>query len=233
MTLPKKARLNELYEEHVEEAAKKLQEANHHKTQETKKNSVRVWWGPTNDEAKGEYGGAYWPAVVLNKKGQKQMEVKYDNGETEVVNLYDIYTAPPPVQFGRELQRLQRGEFCEVSNESETDPCAWFGRIEKQNKRTYLVAYPFHDGGPELVQDELLRRARIFDEVENKWQVIRPLQEWEVGSLCSPRELYLVDEEQVEKVLMEGKVLKVGFGGKDSPVKPKNLKFPIKRSLDD
>lgn len=38
---------------------------------------------------------------------------------------------------------VQPGEFCEVSNASKTDPCAWFGRVVKVAKNgSYVVSSP-------------------------------------------------------------------------------------------
>eukprot|EP01025_Chloroclados_australasicus_P000313 TRINITY_DN1015_c0_g2_i1.p2 TRINITY_DN1015_c0_g2~~TRINITY_DN1015_c0_g2_i1.p2 ORF type:complete len:306 (+),score=40.41 TRINITY_DN1015_c0_g2_i1:101-1018(+) len=175
---------------------------------------VRVWWGPTSDEEKTGYGGAYWPAVVQKVVGQKQLEVTYDNGDIEVVDLYDVFRGDVPVDFGQEEHSLQPGEFCEVFNQSDTDPCAWFGKIDNQMDRKsyikYRIAYPFHDQDSEVVKAERVRRARIYDEDCGTWKVVRPLQEWRAGCLCSPGELELVTEDEVFRVLSEGKVLRVG-----------------------
>ena len=40
-----------------------------------------------------------------------------------------------PVHF-----MLQEQEFCEVSNDSPTDPACWLARIKRVNKDSYLVS---------------------------------------------------------------------------------------------
>ena len=62
------------------------------------------------------------------------------------VSLLVLHTPPPALCRTHKLAcaTLQPGEFCEVSNASKTDPCAWFGRVVKVSKNgSYVVSTCF------------------------------------------------------------------------------------------
>mmetsp|Transcript_25093 Transcript_25093/g.54568 ORF Transcript_25093/g.54568 Transcript_25093/m.54568 type:complete len:820 (+) Transcript_25093:133-2592(+) len=165
---------------------------------------VRVWWSPSRDRKRSDFGGAYWPAVVLSKSTNK-WKVRYDNGDEEDVLLEHISPAEVPVDFGKEKEVLQVGEFCEVYNGSKTDPCAWLGKVAKHDSRTktYMVDYPFHDSNPEKIEASRVRRARLMENKE--WLVIKPNQTWDDGEVTSPKELELIEEEDIPQYLGETK----------------------------
>lgn len=103
---------------------------------------VRVWWAPTKDKKRSGYSGMYWPATFIRKSGQNMIQVKYDNGELEELDMASVSPAEVPMKFGGETTRLEVGEFCEVFNNSTTDPAAWVGRVAKVNKKSFLVPAP-------------------------------------------------------------------------------------------
>ena len=39
----------------------------------------RVWWAPTDDKARSDFGGMFWTATVM-KKTASGFKVVYDNG---------------------------------------------------------------------------------------------------------------------------------------------------------
>lgn len=161
---------------------------------------VRVWWPPTKDKERTGYSGAYWPATVLSK-GENFLEVEYDNGEREKVDPDNIFPFDVPISFGEESQPLEVGEFVEVSNNSDTDPCAWVGVVDKLGK-TIKVKYPFHDSPDESIKPHLLRRARIWDDLD--WKFIEIGQSWKPGDVTSPLELNLLVEKDYFKLLAAG-----------------------------
>lgn len=67
---------------------------------------VRVWWPPSRNPRRTGFCGAYWPAVVT-KKGAEEWLVQYDNGETEKVDLDNIFPFEVPVDFGDEITDLE------------------------------------------------------------------------------------------------------------------------------
>lgn len=67
---------------------------------------VRVWWPPTRDKRKTDYGGAYWPAKVTGRT-DKGFRVEYDNGDIEVTHPENISPLEVPVEFGQETARLR------------------------------------------------------------------------------------------------------------------------------
>eukprot|EP00879_Flechtneria_rotunda_P004466 GHRR01004719.1.p1 GENE.GHRR01004719.1~~GHRR01004719.1.p1 ORF type:complete len:289 (+),score=64.22 GHRR01004719.1:75-941(+) len=151
---------------------------------------VRVWWPPTRDKNRTGFSGAYWPATVL-KKGANSLTVEYDNGEREKVDPDNIFPYEVPIDFGKEAQPIEVGEFVEVSNNSKTDPCAWVGVCATVGQKC-LIDYPFHDSPSEYIKPHLLRRARVWDDFD--WQYIEPGQTWKAGEVTSPLELHLQPE---------------------------------------
>ncbi|GMH33967.1 hypothetical protein BSKO_01801 [Bryopsis sp. KO-2023] len=152
---------------------------------------VRVWWPPTKDKRKTDFGGAYWPAKVT-EQSEGGFHVEYDNGDTEVVDAENVSPASVPVDFGEESVRLQVGEYCEVFNDSKTDPAAWLARVQKVGRGRYTIEFPFHDSQDEVIEEERIRRARVYDEETRAWKLISPAQEWEEGEVTSPLELELL-----------------------------------------
>lgn len=65
-----------------------------------------MWWPPTRDKRKTDYGGAYWPAKVTERLANG-LRVEYDNGDIEVVEAEHLSPATVPVGFGEEHPRLQ------------------------------------------------------------------------------------------------------------------------------
>ena len=92
----------------------------------------RVWWAPTDDKARSDFGGMYWTATVM-KKTASGYKVVYDNGarvrgfrpascasmlagsankaaghagEVATVDSEDVFLVPP-VAFGKEEHALQ------------------------------------------------------------------------------------------------------------------------------
>eukprot|EP00873_Tetraselmis_striata_P027453 jgi/Tetstr1/447717/TSEL_000020.t2 len=165
---------------------------------------VRVWWAPTKDKKRSGYSGMYWPATFIRKSGQNMIQVKYDNGELEELDMASVSPAEVPMKFGGETTRLEVGEFCEVFNNSTTDPAAWVGRVAKVNKKSFSVEYPFHDAEPELVKDDLIRRARVWTESDKSWKFILPFQTWPDGEITDPWELKLCTEKDLKKALKDG-----------------------------
>lgn len=159
---------------------------------------VRVWWPPTKDRDRTGYSGAYWPASVLTK-GQNFLEVEYDNGDRERVDPDNIFPFDFPIGFGEEQQPLEVGEFVEVSNNSKTDPCAWLGCVAEIGATKIKVKYPFHDSPEEQIKPALLRRARVWDDLD--WKFIEMGQAWKPGDVTSPLELNLVVERVYYKQL--------------------------------
>lgn len=45
------------------------------------------------------------------------------------------------------------------------------------------MEYPFHDAEPELVKDDLIRRARVWTESDKSWKFILPFQTWPDGEV--------------------------------------------------
>ncbi|GAX85585.1 hypothetical protein CEUSTIGMA_g13000.t1 [Chlamydomonas eustigma] len=162
---------------------------------------VRVWWEPTDNKSKDGFAGAYWPAIVIEKNRNK-LRVRYDNGDEEDVHVDHVSEFESlPFDFGEEAD-LRPGEFCEVSNGSKTDPCAWFGRVVRQAVAgSYIVEYPFHNAEPEKVLPSLIRRARVLE--DGQWHLVKPHQMWEDGEVSSPKELELIHEEDLEDAYKE------------------------------
>jgi len=139
--------------------------------------------------------------------------VEYDNQEREDVDGENVSPAVPPVAFGEESTPLAEREFCEVFNESETDPSAWLAYVYKAEEDHYTISFPFHDSEPERVPASRVCRARVFDEISRTWKVIKPGQEWEDGEISSPNELELIDESTLQSAVaslskLEGAVRK-------------------------
>ena len=92
----------------------------------------RVWWAPTDDKARSDFGGMFWTATVM-KKTASGYKVIYDNGalvrsfrpcllcihvrrsankaagcagEVATVDSEDVFLLPP-VAFGKEEHALQ------------------------------------------------------------------------------------------------------------------------------
>eukprot|EP00878_Enallax_costatus_P007081 GHUV01007420.1.p1 GENE.GHUV01007420.1~~GHUV01007420.1.p1 ORF type:complete len:329 (+),score=78.93 GHUV01007420.1:106-987(+) len=172
---------------------------------------VRVWWEPTRDKDRTGFAGAYWPAKVV-RKTSRYLEVEYDNGERDKCDPDNIFPHDVPIDFGKEVYDLQVGEFVEVSNNSTTDPCAWLGCVASVGKK-YLIDYPFHDSPSEYIRPELLRRARVWDEVD--WKYIQLGQKWKPGDVASPLELNLLTDDDYFQQL------KQTFGGLKSSSKVK------------
>ncbi|KAF6256461.1 hypothetical protein COO60DRAFT_106376 [Scenedesmus sp. NREL 46B-D3] len=74
------------------------------------------------------------------------------------------------------------------------------------------ITYPFHDSPKELIKQELLRRARVWDDLD--WKYIEVGQRWKAGEVTSPIELNLLTEEEYYRHLkqLNGK----SSGGKGS-----------------
>ena len=83
--------------------------------------------------------GMYWPAQILQDEGSKLL-VSYDNGDQDWVQEEDLQPTSAPVTHGREKKPLQRGEFVEVHNNSDTDPAEWVGLIKKTGKNSHTVS---------------------------------------------------------------------------------------------
>ncbi|KAK9833382.1 hypothetical protein WJX81_000396 [Elliptochloris bilobata] len=171
----------------------------------------RVWWAPTEDKARSDFAGMFWTATVV-KKTNSSYKVVYDNGEVAKVDIEDVFLLPP-IAFGEDEHPLQAGEFCEVSNDSESDPAEWLAVIRRPQGASYLVTYPFHDTGDEVIHGHLVRRARIH--VDGHWMCLRPGQTWEDGEVVSPLELEHCSEAELLKVLGLAK------GAKGTPAKGK------------
>lgn len=169
---------------------------------------VRIWWQPTRHKSRTEYSGMYWPAEVLSKTRQG-WRVQYDNGDSEIVQEENISPLSPPVEFGKEAEQLQEQEFCEVSNDSPTDPACWLARIKRVNKDSYLVSYPLHDTDDETVKQHLVRRAQVFDPITHEWRYIIPYQSWDDGDVSSPVELEQCYKEELKEMLSRKKALPV------------------------
>lgn len=92
--------------------------------------------------------------MQVRGKYKNKYRVRYDNGDEEEVDAEHVSPLDTlPVDFGQEDAALAVGEFCEVSNDSKTDPCAWLGRIRRgQEGGSYLVEYPLHDSKPEKIK---------------------------------------------------------------------------------
>eukprot|EP00210_Caulerpa_lentillifera_P000535 g517.t1 len=163
---------------------------------------VRVWWPPTRNKKRTDFSGAYWPAKVIDCY-PGGVRVEYDNKETEDVDCEDISPSSLPVEFGEEKTRLTEKEFCEVFNESATDPSSWLAQIASVGKGNYTIHFPFHDSEPETVIASRVRRARVFHETSRTWKLIKPDQEWEDGEISSPLELELIEEQDISKALAQ------------------------------
>ncbi|CAD7699130.1 unnamed protein product [Ostreobium quekettii] len=195
---------------------------------------VRVWWPPTKDKKKTDYSGAYWPAKVIARY-EGGCRVEYDNGDTEAVDDENVSPADVPVEFGEETTRLQVREYCEVFNDSPSDPAAWLARIKKVGRGTYTVEFPFHDTSPEVVKEDRVRRARIFETETKKWKAINPNQDWDEGEVTSPVELELLPESELKDALKgktakkeepKLKVSRKGISGVKKVVKPSKPQKP-------
>lgn len=158
---------------------------------------VRVWWPPTNDPQRTGYAAAWWPArVIAAYANAKWLEVEYDNGDIEMVQQALTSPIDVPVAFGGEPQRLYVGDFCEVSNDSASDPCAWVGRVKtvfkprEDGNRNYMVEWPFHDDEPEKVGHDKLRLAYVYK--RDAWHVVAPKQTWNAGDVISVTSLNLL-----------------------------------------
>eukprot|EP00955_Chlamydomonas_euryale_P095538 364943-Chlamydomonas_euryale.AAC.12 len=89
----------------------------------------------------------------VRDRHKNKYRVRYDNGDEEDVHMDHVSPTTLPVDFGCESVPLAEGEFCEVSNASKTDPCAWLGRISRGVEGgAYLVEYPLHDSKPEKIK---------------------------------------------------------------------------------
>eukprot|EP00951_Prasinocladus_malaysianus_P031195 scaffold297518_cov42-Prasinocladus_malaysianus.AAC.1 len=184
---------------------------------------IRVWWEPTKSKKRTDFAGMYWPATFIRKSGAGKINVKYDNGEVDDVSVENVSPNDLPVDFGGESDRLEVGEFCEVFNNSTSDPAAWFGRVTKANKKSYQVDYPFHDSESESVklqlpnslQDTMIRRARVWDENDKAWKLLAPFQEWKDGEVSSPVELTMVTEAELKAKLAGGLSKEIEDKGKE------------------
>lgn len=154
---------------------------------------VRVWWPPTRDKSRTGFSGAFWPADIV-ARGKSHFTVRYDNEDEERVNCENIFPYDVPIEFGQEVEDLRVGEFVEVSNGSNTDPCAWLGCVSEIVGGSYVVKYPFHDAPDETIKKSLIRRARIWDGED--WKYIQPGLTWRDGEVASPKELNLFEEKQ-------------------------------------
>lgn len=164
---------------------------------------VRVWWPPTKDKNRTGFSGAYWPAAVLQRLPQGGLQVEYDNGDRERVDLENVFPLVSPIEFGGEALPLQVGEFVEVSNDSKTDPCAWLGKVAAVGEKKLLVDYPFHDSPSEYIKPNLLRRARIWEDPPGEWKFAEIGQSWRPGEVASPLELTLVTEQEFFRQLQQ------------------------------
>ena len=94
---------------------------------------VRVWWPPTSAQGAAEFSGMFWPAEVAGKPEKGEVDLKYDNNAIRKAEL--VHLQPPegdvPVKFGKEVESLAAGEFCEVLNNSKQDPGSWVVKIKK------------------------------------------------------------------------------------------------------
>ncbi|KAJ9526951.1 hypothetical protein QJQ45_025347, partial [Haematococcus lacustris] len=157
----------------------------------------RCWWEPTDDEDKTGFAGAYWPVTVMAAKAGGKYVVIYDNEETGQVREHTLSSIDLPVEFGKEEFPLQPGEFCEIHNGSDSDPCAWVGKVSKLLANgDYVVTYPFHDTGPERIKACNIRRARVLE--AGMWRLIKPHQKWRDGEVVSPVELETIDDDWEE-----------------------------------
>lgn len=177
---------------------------------------MRVWWPPTRDPAKTGFSGAYWPARVVpgpqgGAPGAGWCSVRYDNGEKGRALLDDLFPAREPVAFGGERDPVKPGEFVEVHNGSDSDPCAWFGVARKVAKGEAVVGYPFHDAEDESVPLGRVRRARVWE--GGAWMLPRPGQRWRPGEVTSPRELELVAERDYNRARQASATAAGGAGG--------------------
>ena len=75
----------------------------------------------------------FWPAEVAGKPEKGEVDLKYDNNAIRKAEL--VHLQPPegdvPVKFGKEVESLAAGEFCEVFNNSKQDPGSWVVKIKK------------------------------------------------------------------------------------------------------
>eukprot|EP00884_Botryococcus_braunii_P015567 jgi/Botrbrau1/2694/Bobra.0203s0037.1 len=182
-----------------------LRKAPSEKAKETKKiqsatgrgsvKKVRVWWPPTKSRARTDFAGMYWPAEILDKTA-KGYRVQYDNGDKDLVDRDQVSPAEHPTEFGKEEIPLHVGEFVEVHNNSKTDPAAWIGVIKKVQGSSFVVSYPFHDAEDEVVKGSLIRRCRVFEEHDNRWNYVIPGQTWKDGEVTSPLELAILETEE-------------------------------------
>ncbi|CEL97043.1 unnamed protein product [Vitrella brassicaformis CCMP3155] len=84
--------------------------------------SARVWWPPTEDEAKTDFSGRYWPAKVLRcNPVDLVFTVQYDNSEVENVTARDIQP-PSPYHYGCHTPPASRIPFPYASAEPTPTP---------------------------------------------------------------------------------------------------------------
>ena len=156
---------------------------------------VRVWWPPTSAQGAAEFSGMFWPAETAGKSEKGQVDLKYDNNAIRKAEL--VHLQPPegdvPVKFGKEVEPLVAGEFCEVFNNSKQDPGSWVVKIKKLlPDGKYVCKSPFHDTAPEPYAQGLLRRLRIHK--NGGWHCLDPSQVWKDGAVSSPMEMKTIAE---------------------------------------
>ena len=137
----------------------------------------------------------FWPAEVAGKPEKGEVDLKYDNNAIRKAEL--VHLQPPegdvPVKFGKEVESLAAGEFCEVFNNSKQDPGSWVVKIKKLlPDGKYVCKSPFHDTAPEPYAQGLLRRLRIHK--NGGWHCLDPSQAWKDGAVSSPMEMKTITE---------------------------------------
>lgn len=155
------------------------------------KSVYRVWWEPTADSQRTDFAGAWWPCTVKEvEEGMfGRVQVVYDNGHIEDVNFKLLNPLAAPVAFGEEERsKLRVGVYCEISNASASDPCAWVGRIAEVSGSTYRFEWPFHDHeDDQFYTHDRVRRAYVYCYEKKAWFL--PLSNQGGSKFCSPFEM--------------------------------------------
>mmetsp|Transcript_25684 Transcript_25684/g.61157 ORF Transcript_25684/g.61157 Transcript_25684/m.61157 type:complete len:270 (-) Transcript_25684:100-909(-) len=179
---------------------------------------VRVWWEPTDDATRGDFSGLYWAATVLERPSGNFLLVEHISGERKKAALETVSPAKPPVDFGSESVRLRAGEFCEVAGGSEEGAPTWLGRVDKVNKLSYQVSYPFNNVNSETVQEGHIRRARIWRHSDSSWKFLLPYQRWQYREVTAPSAMRHGTQDDLWKALSMGPQPEEGAG--EAPGEP-------------
>ncbi|KAL8445502.1 hypothetical protein Emed_005556 [Eimeria media] len=97
---------------------------------------LRVWWHPTDDAARSDFAGRFWPCSVLqHDPSSLVLRVVYDNGEEDFVPLANLQPLHPFAFGGGWMEQQQHDELHQQQQEQQQQQQQEEQVVENARKR--------------------------------------------------------------------------------------------------